>query len=519
MPARLGPQPGAAHRRRLLAAGTARRRAPRRPRRRPSRSPPRSRGDGGPERHVTDLGVAAEPRSAGPPPVAGRRRLRLHQPAGVGAALAGSPGGTRSSRCRSVDPREAELPDVGLIYVEDAETGEQIFVDTERPRVPRAAAGAAADERQAAARGGRPRGRRRPAPRSRTDEDLVRARCCASPSCAGGGADELRVAVGAAGPARGAAARRRIPAAAAAAGPSAGPSWPRAGPRRPGAPGGRPVAARRAGPARRGARRAAARPGPAGRRRSPSRAARARSSSPSTSRPAWRPRTCSPPASTRPRRPPGRSSSKQPATSGSASWRSASTAVIAQQPTDGQGAGARRGRPAGPQGGTSLGRGILTSLSAIAGKPIVGDEDRRGRGGGETPIGYYGGGDRPALRRREHQRARPATLADLASAAGVKIYPIGLGSAAGHRARGRRLPASRRALDEAMLKQIAETPAGPTTPRRRRRAGAGLRPIELAWMARTEPHEITSLVRGSRGAAAARRSGRLRPAVGTGDLR
>ncbi|HEX5968619.1 MAG TPA: DUF58 domain-containing protein, partial [Intrasporangium sp.] len=31
------------------------------------------------------------------------------------------------------DPRESELPDVGSIYVEDAETGEQIFVDTSDP--------------------------------------------------------------------------------------------------------------------------------------------------------------------------------------------------------------------------------------------------------------------------------------------------------------------------------------------------------------------------------------------------
>lgn len=29
-----------------------------------------------------------------------------------------------------VDPRESELPDAGGVYVEDAETGEQIFVDT-----------------------------------------------------------------------------------------------------------------------------------------------------------------------------------------------------------------------------------------------------------------------------------------------------------------------------------------------------------------------------------------------------
>ena len=31
---------------------------------------------------------------------------------------------------RLIDPREIELPDVGLIVVEDAETGEQLFVDT-----------------------------------------------------------------------------------------------------------------------------------------------------------------------------------------------------------------------------------------------------------------------------------------------------------------------------------------------------------------------------------------------------
>ena len=37
---------------------------------------------------------------------------------------------------RVVDPLERELPDVGLIVVEDAETGEQLLVDTERPDVP-----------------------------------------------------------------------------------------------------------------------------------------------------------------------------------------------------------------------------------------------------------------------------------------------------------------------------------------------------------------------------------------------
>jgi uncharacterized protein (DUF58 family) len=31
---------------------------------------------------------------------------------------------------RLMDPREAELPDVGMVVMEDAETGEQLFVDT-----------------------------------------------------------------------------------------------------------------------------------------------------------------------------------------------------------------------------------------------------------------------------------------------------------------------------------------------------------------------------------------------------
>jgi uncharacterized protein (DUF58 family) len=31
---------------------------------------------------------------------------------------------------RLLDPRERELPDVGMLVVEDAETGEQLFVDT-----------------------------------------------------------------------------------------------------------------------------------------------------------------------------------------------------------------------------------------------------------------------------------------------------------------------------------------------------------------------------------------------------
>lgn len=72
-----------------------------------------------------------------------------------------------------VDPRESELPDVGGVYVEDAETGEQIFVDTSdlgfRARLAAAAAARQADLEARARKTGvdlYP---------VRTDDDLVRS--------------------------------------------------------------------------------------------------------------------------------------------------------------------------------------------------------------------------------------------------------------------------------------------------------------------------------------------------------
>ncbi|HKX66338.1 MAG TPA: DUF58 domain-containing protein [Intrasporangium sp.] len=47
------------------------------------------------------------------------------------------------------DPRESELPDVGSIYVEDAETGEQIFVDTSDAGFRQRLREAAADRQEA----------------------------------------------------------------------------------------------------------------------------------------------------------------------------------------------------------------------------------------------------------------------------------------------------------------------------------------------------------------------------------
>ena len=90
-------------------------------------------------------------RRAGDPAAALARRDRvgLPQRAGLaGPARASSPAGTTWWPIQVVDRREFELPAAGMIYVEDAETGEVIFVDTDDPGFQQRLR-AQADERQA----------------------------------------------------------------------------------------------------------------------------------------------------------------------------------------------------------------------------------------------------------------------------------------------------------------------------------------------------------------------------------
>ena len=97
--------------------------------------------------------------------------------------------------------------------------------------------------------------------------------------------------------------------------------------------------------------------------------------------------------------------------------------IIAQQPTTDKDQ-VLASFAAWHSGRDVLGRGILTSLSAIAGKPILSSGDTEQGGGGETPIGYYGGTAIVLLTDGENTSGpEPAELADLASAAGVKSTP------------------------------------------------------------------------------------------------
>ena len=83
-----------------------------------------------------------------------------------------------------VDRREFDLPAAGMIYVEDAETGEQIFVDTDDPAFQQRLRGRGR-QRQAALvpTAGRPGSTCTRSPRTRTWS----GRWPGSPSCAAGG--------------------------------------------------------------------------------------------------------------------------------------------------------------------------------------------------------------------------------------------------------------------------------------------------------------------------------------------
>jgi len=83
-------------------------------------------------------------------------------------------------------------------------------------------------------------------------------------------------------------------------------------------------------------------------------------------------------------------------------------------------------------GGTSLGQGLYTSLSTIAGKPLVIDQNALASDVGTVDIGYYGSSAIVVLSDGENtERPDPLALAKLASGAGVKIDTVGIGTEAG----------------------------------------------------------------------------------------
>jgi Ca-activated chloride channel homolog len=111
-------------------------------------------------------------------------------------------------------------------------------------------------------------------------------------------------------------------------------------------------------------------------------------------------------------------------------------------------------------GSTSLGQGIFASLSAIAGKPLTLPENASADDVANIDIGYYGSAAIVLLSDGENTSGPDAdAVAQLASTAGVHIYPIGIGSTAGTVLKIDGFSVAT-ALDEDTLKQIASVTNG-----------------------------------------------------------
>ena len=83
-------------------------------------------------------------------------------------------------------------------------------------------------------------------------------------------------------------------------------------------------------------------------------------------------------------------------------------------------------------GGTSLGQGLFTSLSTIAGKPLQIDESALESEGGDIDIGFFGSSAIVLLSDGENtSRPDPLDIAEVASSAGVRVHAIGVGTPEG----------------------------------------------------------------------------------------
>ena len=110
--------------------------------------------------------------------------------------------------------------------------------------------------------------------------------------------------------------------------------------------------------------------------------------------------------------------------------------MVVQPPTDDSIAVLETIDRLSPQGGTSLGQGIFSSLSAIAGEALAIDIDPETgelpEGADSIELGYFPSAVILLLTDGENTDSTdPLAVAQLAADAGVRVYPVGIGSADG----------------------------------------------------------------------------------------
>jgi Ca-activated chloride channel family protein len=133
--------------------------------------------------------------------------------------------------------------------------------------------------------------------------------------------------------------------------------------------------------------------------------------------------------------------------------------LVVEPPTDDQGAVLTAIERLSPEGGTSLGQGIFAALNAITGEAIAIDPEAL-EAGTLPDIGYYPSAVVLLLTDGENTRQPdPLEIAQLAAEAGVRIYPVGIGSPEGTilQIEGYNILSR---LDEMALQQIASMTNG-----------------------------------------------------------
>jgi Ca-activated chloride channel family protein len=106
--------------------------------------------------------------------------------------------------------------------------------------------------------------------------------------------------------------------------------------------------------------------------------------------------------------------------------------LVVQPPTDDQGAVLATIDRLTPQGGTSLGQGIFSALNGIVGEAIAVDPADLEEGDLDLDVGRYPSAVVLLLTDGENtEMPDPLQIAQLAAEAGVRIYPVGIGSEEG----------------------------------------------------------------------------------------
>jgi len=172
-------------------------------------------------------------------------------------------------------------------------------------------------------------------------------------------------------------------------------------------------------------------------------------------------------------------------------------ALITQQPTSDRPAALAAIDRLASTGATSLGQGIFASLSAIAGEPLSLPDDASVDDVADVDIGYYSSAAIVLLSDGENTSGPDAeAIAQLASTAGVHIFPIGIGSTEGTVLDIDGFNVAT-ALDEGMLTEIASITNGAYFNAQDSATLAEIyRSIDLRTVTDPEQTEVTALFAG-----------------------